>query len=326
MAEFAVIGAGLAGISLAHQLIEAGHTCVVFEKSRGLGGRLATRRLEHWQADHGAQYFTASSAAFQAEVGRWLQRGWVKPWAVTPWRLTREQLSPSPDKRERFVGTPNMNAMVHGLAEGIPLYRQTRIDRLEADGDRWRLWDEHGEHYGRFDAVILTAPLAQSQALLPAEVIGAAELDSQNMTPTWAVAVAFAETTGIEADAVFVKDGIVGWAARDSAKPDRPQQHETWVMHFTAQWSANHLDASPELLQQQVVEVLERLTNATLPEIHQSFSHRWLYAQATTLEPIQQWHPASRIGLAGDWTQGNRIEAAWISAHRLATILLDEFS
>jgi renalase len=326
MANFAIIGAGLAGISLAYQLKLAGHACSVFEKSRGLGGRLATRRLEHWQADHGAQYFTATSPAFSAEVGRWLDNGWVKPWSVTPWLLTREQLSPSPDQQERFVGTPNMNAMVHGLASGTALYMKTRIDRLEADGEQWRLWDEHGEHYGNFDAVILTAPMAQSQALLPTEVINAALIGSPAMTPTWSMALAFEQPTAIEADVVFVKDGIVSWAARDTAKPGRPQQYETWVLHFSPQWSANHLDASAELLQQQVLEVLQRLSKAALPEIHQSFSHRWLYARAATAEPLRQWHAASRIGLAGDWTQGNRIEDAWISANNLAAILLKAYS
>ncbi|WP_320824348.1 NAD(P)/FAD-dependent oxidoreductase [Reinekea sp.] len=326
MADFAIIGAGLAGISLAHKLKLAGHTCSVFEKSRGLGGRLATRRLDAWQADHGAQYFTATSPAFSSEVGRWLDKGWIKPWTVTPWLLTREHLGPSPDQQERFVGIPNMNAMVHGLAAGTQLYMKTRIDRLEADGDQWRLWDEHGEHYGNYDAVILTAPMAQSQALLPTEVINAAMIGSQTMTPTWAMALAFEQPTGIEADVVFVKDGIVSWAARDTAKPGRPQNYETWVLHFSPQWSANHLDASPDLLQQQVLEVLERLAKAALPNIYQSFSHRWLYARAASSEPVHQWHSASGIGLAGDWTQGNRIEDAWTSANSLAAILLKAYA
>ena len=43
--HFAVIGAGMAGIACARTLVQAGHRVTVFEKSRGLGGRMATRDL-----------------------------------------------------------------------------------------------------------------------------------------------------------------------------------------------------------------------------------------------------------------------------------------
>ena len=45
MTDIAVIGAGIAGLVCAQQLSQAGYSVVVVEKSRGLGGRLATRRL-----------------------------------------------------------------------------------------------------------------------------------------------------------------------------------------------------------------------------------------------------------------------------------------
>ena len=68
----AVIGAGLAGLSCAQALLQAGHTVHVFDKSRGPSGRMSTRRAEDqsgpWQCDHGAQYFTARDAAFRSEV------------------------------------------------------------------------------------------------------------------------------------------------------------------------------------------------------------------------------------------------------------------
>ncbi len=41
----AVIGAGMTGITCARALADAGFDVTVFEKSRGLGGRMATRRV-----------------------------------------------------------------------------------------------------------------------------------------------------------------------------------------------------------------------------------------------------------------------------------------
>ncbi len=45
MFEIAVIGAGVAGLTCAQKLQQTGRRVVVFDKSQGLGGRLATRRL-----------------------------------------------------------------------------------------------------------------------------------------------------------------------------------------------------------------------------------------------------------------------------------------
>jgi len=255
-----------------------------------------------------------------------LTHGWVSPWPVQPWLVERENIEQSPDEQVRYVGVPAMNAMIHVLSKGMDLYLDTRIDRLESNDDKWRLWDGNGEHYGQFDAVVLTAPLAQSLALLPEGSSLEASLRTANMTPTWAFAMSLEQSTDIKAEALFSNNGIVTWAAKDSAKPGRPNKYETWLMHFSAQWTANHLEASEDLLQQQVVHLLERLSNKAIPEVHQAFKHRWLYARSSgNADSISQWDADKRIGLAGDWTIGSRLEDAWLSANYLSQTLLDAF-
>lgn len=319
MAVFAIVGAGLAGMTLACDLKEAGHRCQVFEKSRGRGGRLATRRREGWQADHGVQYFTSRDPVFQQEVDQWVDKGWVEPWHIKPWVFDREGLHESPDDQTRYVGVPAMNAMVKGMSDGIDLYNKTRVDRLERVGHQWRLWDDAGEHYGQFDAVFLTAPLAQSLALLPAGSRAEVPLRNATMLPTWSVALAFEQETGIEAEAFFVKEGVINWASRDSSKPGREPLPEVWVMHFSPLWTANHLDANDKLLQQQCLTLLKKLAKTDLPEMMDTFKHRWLYAHSGPAEvEIPQWDDNLQIGLAGDWTLGDRLEDAWISGKRLA--------
>ena len=298
----------------------------MFEKSRGRGGRLSTRRRDDWQVDHGTQYFTARSEPFKAEVDRWQQKGWASVWPVTPWKLGRETLAPSPDEQTRYVGSPAMNAMIHGLSDGLEFYTRTRIDRLERVDGGWRLWDEHGEQYGQFDAVLITAPLAQSLALLPEDALALPAMKHARMSPTWATAIALEQPSGIEADALFANDGIVTWACRDSSKPGRPDTYETWMIHFSPSWTANHLNADGELLIQQAQYLLDRLAGHPL-SIHDYFSHRWLHARAShDAVIIPQWDSAQAIGLAGDWTLGSRLEDAWISAQTLADQVCQAFS
>jgi predicted NAD/FAD-dependent oxidoreductase len=78
--HIAVIGAGIAGTACASALQRAGYQVSLFDKSRGPGGRMSTRRGEDWQCDHGAQYFTARAPAFRAEVARWEAAGVAAQW------------------------------------------------------------------------------------------------------------------------------------------------------------------------------------------------------------------------------------------------------
>ncbi|MGA1041558.1 MAG: FAD-dependent oxidoreductase, partial [Burkholderiaceae bacterium] len=125
----AIVGAGMAGASAAAALHKAGLAVTLFELRRGPSGRMSTRRTDHWQADHGAQYFTAKSPAFQAEVQTWCQEGWAALWKgriakldlikgrpqgkedSTQDNLVFEPTTPSP----RYVGTPRMTSIVASM-------------------------------------------------------------------------------------------------------------------------------------------------------------------------------------------------------------------
>ncbi len=66
--NIAIIGAGVAGVSAANVLKARGYNVTIFEKSRGYGGRCATKRWDGHVVDHGAQYFTIRDARFRAAV------------------------------------------------------------------------------------------------------------------------------------------------------------------------------------------------------------------------------------------------------------------
>lgn len=76
--DVAIIGAGLAGVAAAGDLIAAGKSVLLIDKSRGIGGRMATRRHAGTRIDHGAQFFTARSERFAAFVNGLLESGMVQ--------------------------------------------------------------------------------------------------------------------------------------------------------------------------------------------------------------------------------------------------------
>lgn len=122
----AVVGAGIAGLSCATELQQAGATVRIFEKSGGAAGRMSTRRGEDWQCDHGAQYFTARDPEFLAELKRWQQAGVAELWTPrisvvsgeSP-RDNAEHSAANMKQIDRFVGMPRMTAPGHWLADRL---------------------------------------------------------------------------------------------------------------------------------------------------------------------------------------------------------------
>src|SRR3981081_2651327 len=68
VSSIAIIGAGSSALAAAHTLLDAGYTVTLFEKSRGVGGRAATRKRAGFIYDHGAQYIKSGNSASSALV------------------------------------------------------------------------------------------------------------------------------------------------------------------------------------------------------------------------------------------------------------------
>ena len=165
--RIAIIGAGLAGVTAGREL-STDFEVQVFEKSRGPGGRMASRRVEPYSFNHCAQFFTARSKEFAALVKSAQDCGVVTEW--TP-RLITLDPNAEPFKRSWFephyVGAPGMNSLAKFLATDLRVSRQCQIDEVARVDESWFLIDNSGAEYGPFDWVISSAPVSQTQSLLP---------------------------------------------------------------------------------------------------------------------------------------------------------------
>ena len=142
-----IIGSGIAGLACARRLAKGGHTPVVLDKGRGIGGRVATRRVGALQFDHGAQFVNAHGADFAAALGGLSVEGWQDG-----------------KGRTHFVGVPGMSAIPKALAAGLDIRQGVQVTRLQQDGDRW-LVDMEGASL-RADRVVVTVSPPQVAGLL----------------------------------------------------------------------------------------------------------------------------------------------------------------
>jgi len=325
----AVIGAGLAGLSCAQALLQAGHTVHVFDKSRGPSGRMSTRRAEDdngpWQCDHGAQYFTARDPAFRAEVARWQQAGVAALWNARLASFDGTAWSTPATPLERFVGTPRMTSpaawLVQYLGATALAQWQTTVQRLDHTGGGWTITSaEHGLHSPRYSAVLLAVPAPQAVPLLaPVSPAGAALAASARMRGSWAVMLRYASPVALPWEGAFINTGPLRWVARDSSKPGRTGQ-ETWLLHASPEWSEAHIEESAEAVTTALLAAFAALGG---PAPLAATAHRWRYADTEpALTQGSWWDAQIRLGLCGDWLHGGKVEGAWLSGRALAQQVL----
>lgn len=329
LVSIAVIGAGLAGLSCAGKLQAAGYRVTVFEKSRAASGRMSTKRGtskqgEDWQCDTGAQYFTARSAAFQAEVQRWQAAGIAAEWHpeiavfgnVEP---TKAETDTSPVAR--YVGQPRMTSPARHLAEALTVITDTTVQALRRDNTQWQLCSaEHGWLKESFDAVVLAVPAPQAIPLLKPVHDALAEIAiSAPMRGSWALILRYSAPLQLGFDAAFVNTGPLRWIAQNSHKPGRTGQH-CWLLHASADWSDAHIEDSAESVAHDLLAAFAEL-GGLLPESWTA--HRWRYADtAHYLRLGAVWQAEDQLGICGDWLNGGKVEGAWLSGQILAEHIL----
>jgi renalase len=307
--QIAIIGAGIAGLAAARKLRAAGLACTLFDKSRGLGGRMATRRTGEWHFDHGAQYVTARGPRFRALIEEWRAAGQAAEWFDGA-----------------FVGLPGMSAPTRGLADGAVLVGGCAGTGLERDGAGWTVLTAQGPAdtaaNGRFAAVILALPAPQLLPLAASAHVAFAELAAVRYAPCWTLMLGFAAPLALRQDRLRPDDGVIAWIARNSAKPGRPPGKETVVVQATAAWSRDHLEAAPDAIAAVLLPRFLLASGLRVAPDHLA-AHRWRYAlvEQAAGRPCL-WDAPSRLAACGDWCLGPRVEAAFDSGEAAADAVL----
>ena len=319
--QVAVIGAGLAGLSCASALVNAGMQVRVFEKSRGLAGRMSTRKGDGWQCDHGARYFTARDRAFQNQLAIWLEQGVAAQWHTPIGVYENQAWHSSKSNEARYVGTPWMTSPAHSLAKSLEIHTSHTIMSMNRLQQRWHLHTtEHGLLDYQPDWVISAIPAPQALALTKAIDPAITELHEKAKTEgCWTMMLRFNEAIAMPFEAAFINEGILSWVARNNAKPQRTGE-EVWVIHAQSQWSQHHIDADPNSIAPQMIAAFSALGGKAPAEYA---IHRWRYASSDTSYQERFHCDFERgIGYCGDWLHGGRVEGAWLSGQALAKTII----
>ena len=312
-----VVGAGLAGLVAARELAGTGIDVCIVDKGRSVGGRLATRRIGSARLDHGAQFFTVRSPAFQRRVDDWLERGVVHVW---------NHGFDADDGHPRYVGTQGMNSIAKDLASGLDVETSTMAFTVRAGvGEhRWNLVIDDAT-VREADVVILTCPIPQALALL---VDSGVELDATLVRTEYDRTIGLLVTLDRPGDepvgrsgagSVQDPDGIFSFIGDNVAKgiSDTPAM----TFHADPAWSEEHWDDDERLYELLVDAATPWFGDAVIVEAQVK---KWRFATPRSVWPDPCWTTADgSIVLAGDAFAGPRIEGAHDSGLAAAHALLD---
>lgn len=346
--DVAAIGAGLAGLTCAGQLHRAGYNTVVLEKSRGVGGRLATRRVAGTRADLGAPYLQEEGRLSSLLLRVLSDRRVLQPWAETVWQWTPDGDPQPQPPQPRYIAPGGMNAVGKFLATDLEIWCDRRVCEVVLTQEKtWRLRldaprgseDLPLELTAQAIVVAIPAP----QALLLLEPLGVSELTqkvrSVEYDPGFAVIAGYAPTQGkilAEPECManpeeyrpwhairFPHHDALSWLGLDSSKHSRSTQ-PIFVLHSSAEFARTHLESmNLEAVGQQL---LDRAASLFLPEfaIPQFLQvHRWRYAfprQSYDCDCLTVQLPVPLV-CCGDWCGLNRIETALRSGLAAASTL-----
>lgn len=332
MKSVLVIGAGVAGLLAAQDLQRHGFDVTVLDKGRGLGGRMATRRIsvgEHTgKADHGAQYITAYSPRFEALVSELTGKGIVQPWSENQQGVHRA-------KRSRYIAPEGMTAVAKYLAEGINTRLNERVTTLGVGGQLWKVHTDTETYTA--DALVITAPVPQSLMLLETlteSVVSDEEYQALSAVQyssciTLILALQDEYSFPIGGNMMKFEGGrTIMWIADNREKgisPDIP----TLTIHTGAEFAKEHWETKEEEL---VPLIFAELRNYLSPSMIQAYSlHRWRYSRVVKPYPTLFFHAKHSplpLVLAGDAFAGEtplvtRIEDAALSGWAAAEYLVD---
>lgn len=333
----AVIGAGISGLACAEVLACHGVSVMLFDKARGPGGRMSSKRRPSAALDLAAQAFSVRSGDFQSAVDTWLTVGCIAPWPTSTYQVSSSGWQAHNDGQARYTGAPRMSAITRYMADTLmalpnaELKANTPIVSLERTATGWQLIDAGDNCYGPYDHVVISTPPPQAHKLVePWDNVLAAACQSLKQRACWAGWAIFdgplPEIPGVDMDwqMARVTHEALSIVSRNQTKPGRNTQPESISLLAQLDWSEAHLEQSADAVAEQLLSALESIfpSAVTLPNIIEMGAHRWRYAQPAIACEYSYLSSENGIALCGDSFRDGRVEDAWLSGHCLGQALV----
>ena len=315
MNKLTIIGSGFSAGALSRSINDK--DIMIFDKSRGPGGRSSTRRVENIGVfDHGLQFIIPKEKKFELFLNNYLN-SFVKQWDGDC--ICFEENKKIEGKK--YIGRAGNNDFVKNLIN-TKVYYQKELISIKKTKDFWLLNFKDGTK-NECEKLALTIPLEQCR-----KITQTAQLDLKfegDMEPNLTVMVASDKNLKISGNGFkFNNNSILGWVANESSKlreVNNPNL-ELWTLQSSLIFAQKNIQEyrlkKEEIINLMIDEFMNIFNIKNINIVHKDI-HGWLYAYK--LEKFKSdffWNKEINLGICGDWMCGSTAESAWRSATGLA--------
>jgi renalase len=320
-----IVGAGISGLLAANALQREGWDVTVLDKGRGVGGRMATRRLGGGTFDHGAQFFTVRDDRFSDIVEGWLDAGAAAEWSRG---FADADGKPNEDGHPRYRGAHGMTSIPRYLARGLDVRTGERAVRVDAGAGGWEIACASGLRL-EVSALMLAMPVPQALELatsgdygLPASA--RQQLEAVSYGPCLALMALLDGPAGVPGPGgMQIKGEPLDWIGDNQRKgiSDLP----AITIHAGPEWSRAHFEADEAEVERQLISFASDQLGTDLSSlVAESSLARWRYSWVTEThpEPFVVASETPPLLFCGDAFGQPKVEGAALSGLAAADYLL----
>lgn len=295
-----IVGAGVSGLALGQKLIASGQNVLIIEKSRSVGGRLATRRDEPAVYDHGAQFLKEFPAELKTQYEFLFHPELVKPWFQE-------------DGLQIFSAIRGMNQIGKRLSQNLNILFNEKVIELSIQAEVVQLKTENQQTL-QAHRVYLTAPVPQSIAILEQSKIDFPE-DLKGIEYAKAL-VLLAESSAESLPSPIqqnVNDKIFTVSDQFS-KGVSPVP--AWSIIMTPSWSEQHFVMPEVEIEKLIQDEIQKIVMNSKITFKRSQLKKWRYSHPLKnyRQSFLQLENTPQVYLLGDGFGGGSIRGALQSA------------
>ncbi|MBO6586274.1 MAG: FAD-dependent oxidoreductase [Gracilimonas sp.] len=341
--KIAVIGAGISGLTAGRELANAGHEVVVFEKSGGYGGRLATRYAGKDNAqklDHGVSFFTAESSEFKKLVTELAAKDIITTWEGSyATRNANGKVTFRENNSPYYYAPKGMNTVGKYLGRNLDIRLNEKVGGLTHIGENRRKKKSWMLNFPTAltesaDAVIISAPARQAYALLNTTIDEietlklVREIDEVEYESQFTLMAGFEEADMPEWNALDCEDDVIEFISNETTKRNEGEV-KTLVVHTTSEFAKKHMHGDREVVEELITDRLTEILGGWAALADWKQVHFWRYSRAVNPLPhdfMEIRGNDTPLALVGAYMNGNTVESAYLSGLKLGKHWVQQFA
>lgn len=338
-----IIGAGLSGLTAGRILAKAGYEVTIFEKSRGYGGRMATRYAGNNLAskvDHGLSYFGVKSNEFREFTAELLDKGLIQTWGDNFAAYDGEKIldsAPNQSNEALYTSTGGMNQIGKYLSRWVDIRTNTKVGGLTYFGtnrSKKRSWMMNLTSSETFeaDAVIIALPAPQAYGIISSTIDETntlkivRQIDEVSYQPSFSLMAGYGDEEVPDWEGLICRNSPLEFISNEKLK--RETQETSFVLHSADDFAREHRTIDEEIVIKKMLGEFAKISGgwASSPEWQQLHFWRYSRAQKVINSPYLELEDEDApLALIGDYLGGNTVDDGYRSGYFLANDWVKKF-